>query len=629
MLAHKSDAQISNIMRAVRSGNITPDVAQSMLLSLQQRSLQLPQQDAALADEFQFRAVQLQLEFDDPYAEQHALLLLKAKPGYALVPNLHYWLAQAMMRERRRVSARGELLQAIADPYSTALLDHQALNMGIGMLVQEPDDAVTVQWLLAAAAKLKASEDVARALDAAASRTSIALLAQLRQPHTLGAGLLAGIYQRVAWLAVMRGQHEVLDRVAGWATMDLPDSDAAQLIRQWRRGGGRPAVIGVLLPLSGKYAKFGMQALHGIRLAVSKLAYGDQLQLVIADSASRSEGVLAAYQRLIDAGSDIVIGPLLANTVRTLAPHLHRDIPLFALTNQRNLAGLSPALFIHSAGLQFQAVFLADHVLRQQALAFASNGGDAPYSPVAMKVAILAAANAPSQAAAASFRQVLRQHGVKDVYQLMIDGRVDERRALMGLRRESDDGMLLDTLDEEMALFIADDELSPQMPPGLDAIYLPLSGTQVSRLAGQLAYVGLNQVPLLGDGGWLDGHLLDDHGRYLARSQIATLILGSSDGDRERLTHATDADYRQLWGDAHQSPLGAIAFDSLLMGGALVSSWGLHGQSLIDALHTSAGFPLASGAVVFDQQGVGHKQFSLQTVRHGALVVLHAGAASQ
>jgi len=635
MIAFKSDAKIRQIMDALRSGDLSLDQAKSMLTTLQQTgsisamapsgdryaSVEVSAMDTALADEAHFRLVQLELEFHDPYAEHDAFTLLMAKPDHLLVPDLHYWIAQEMLSQQRPVPAREQLLQALSEPYATIQLGHRVLQAGIISLMQEPEDVVAVRWLWAAASRLRSTEDINLALESAAPRVPLAMLAHIRQ--SLGNGerhLLALLYQTVARLALMRGQPEVLRQLATWAEQDLPGTDAAQLIRQWRNGGAHSVVIGVLLPLSGRYAAFGQQALHGIRLAISKLPYGDHISLVIADAQG---GALAAYNRLLSEGSVVVIGPLLAETVQRIAPHLRSTVPLLALTNQSDLASLSPALFIHSAGPQFQALFLADHLLQQWALAGASKP-DLSQSPATMKVAILASNAASSQAAAASFTQTLRRYGVDDLHQITIDGGVDERRTLMALRQETDDGILLNRLNEDLALLIAEPALTPQLPPDLDAIYLPIRGAQISRLAGQLAYVGLNQVPLLGDSGWLDGHLLDDHGRYLAKARIATVMSEQSGGVTHRLIHATDADYRQLWGESHQSLLSAVAFDSLMIGGTLTSSWGLQGRPLIHALHDAAGFPLASGRVVFDLDGVGHKQFALQTVRHGHVVILDA-----
>ncbi|MDQ6964874.1 MAG: penicillin-binding protein activator, partial [Mariprofundales bacterium] len=160
----------------------------------------------------------------------------------------------------------------------------------------------------------------------------------------------------------------------------------------------------------------------------------------------------------------------------------------------------------------------------------------------------------------------------------------------------------------------------PVVPTKLAAIYLPLSGEQVVRLSGQLAYVGLNQLPILGGSSWQDGHLLDDHGRYLSAARIAVVPSTYVAGDGSHHADVTEALYRQLWGEHARSLLGDVAYDSLVVVATLTSSWGLEGRGLLQALRDPGGFPLATGSVVFDRQGAGHKQFVLLTVRDGVLV---------
>jgi len=373
--------------------------------------------------------------------------------------------------------------------------------------------------------------------------------------------------------------------------------------------------------LSGQYARVGEQALHGVRMAVAKLHYGENITLVVADSGGNGEATIAGYRRLVAMGCVAVIGPVLADDVRALAPHLRPDVPVMALTNQRVLGGVAPSLFVHSVGPQVQAAFLAELVRKRL------RDGLLPESDrqQPMQVAVIASKGNASQASATLFQQLLEADGLVTVHRVTVEDAVDERLQLIALRRDSDDGLLLDELDEDMTLFIAETDLQPVLPPGIVAIYLPLSGKQVAQLAGQLAYVGLNQVLILGDSRWQDGHLLDDHGRYLTAARIAAVpssqLSRQGAGFSSSTAYSTGGEYRQLWGDHAQSLLSDVAFDSLVVVATLSSSWGLQGWALLRALHDPSGFPLATGNVVFDQQGIGHKRFALLSLRHGALVV--------
>ena len=602
------DSAIDSVMREARQGDIDHQSAQQQL---QQLAATAP---PILADEARFRAVELQLEWDDPYADAAADRLLQARPDHALVPYLHFWLSGWLLRRDARAAALDHLALTIDGSTTPPDLRHRALREG-ARAVAALEDGEAVQWLLSRMPHLD-DEDRLTVARMAAVRSSPEMVAAWRQQVTEH-DPFAAYYQEVARIALMRGDRDTLRQVADWAADDIPETGAARMIHRWHSGSSRAVRIGVLLPLSGRYAHFGERALHGVRMAVSKLRYGDNITLIIADSGGNANATISGYQRLLAEGCVAVVGPLLANDVRALAPALRPDVPVMALTNQRALARLAPSLFVHSVGPQVQAAFLAELVRRQ--LRERARLAQPLAQP---QVAVIASADASSQASADLFQRLLEADGVAKVHRLTVDGAIDERGRLLALRRDSDDALLLDELDEDLALFIAEPDLAPMLPPGLAAVYLPLRGKEVAALAGQLAYVGLNQVEILGDSRWRDGHLFDDHGRYLAKAAIAALPSADQARQQTVFSAAPQEEYRQLWGDHARSLLSDVAFDSLVVEATLTSSWGLQGMPLVRALRDPGGFPLPTGNVVFDHDGIGHKGFALLTVRDGALVPL-------
>lgn len=608
----REDAEIVRLLREVRAGDLDPYGALEQLGRIARTA------PPPLAGEARFRAVQLRLEQDDPYAGAAARALLAAQPDHALVPHLHFWLAGWQARRGAIEAALSRLALAVDAPGADPELRRQALQAAFPLLRRQADGAA-VDWLLA---RLPALDDDAlrrEVAQAAALRSDPERVARLHDSGMLRDARFAPYYLELARLALMRGDHDLLDRIADWAARDLPPGPALRMIRRWRSGTSRPVRIGVLLPLSGRYAGFGRQALRGIRMSVAQLRYGERISLQVEDSQSTPEGTRAGYRRLLDGGCVAVIGPLAGDDVEALAvAGMRPDVPVIALTNRIETAALAPPLFVHSVGPLAQAAFWAERWRWRLA------GGAVrpkPFSDgAAPQVAVIEGPERASAASAELFSRRLRQAGVV-VHRLTIQGGVDVRRQLMALRRESDDGMLLDALDEELALFIAEQDLRPVLPPRLAAIYLPLPGRTVVQLAGQLAYVGLNRVPLLGDSRWRDGHLLDDHGRDLESARIAEVP--------DRLPGAEDTPldlrYRELWGEGARTVLADVAFDSLRVAATLTSSWGLEGFALLRALRDPGGFPLATGRVVFDRRGVGHKQFALLAVRDGALRPVAAG----
>jgi len=605
----QQDSAIDFVMREVRQGDLDPRLAQQQLAQIVATAPKI------LADEARFRAVELQLELNDPYADNAANALLSGWPNHALIPYLHYWLSGWLQRHDDAGGARYHLAAVIDNVAAVVALRQRALQSAMLMVTAASDDRVAARWLLQRMPSLNGDDRLAVARIVAA-HTLWPFVVELHQQGVINQPIFASYYQELARIALMRGDRDTLATIAVWASDDIADTTEGRMIRRWSRGSSRVVNIGVLLPLSGAYARFGKQALHGVRMAVEKLPYGQKISLVVADSEGRGDATVAGYRRLMAEGCVAVIGPVVADDVKALAPYLRANVPVIALTNQRALAGLDPSLFIHSVGPQVQAAFLAEWVRKRL-----KDIPDGLQQVQPAQAAVIASTSRASQASAALFRQLLEADGSVVVHQLTVEDAVDQRSQLIALRRDSDDGMLLDELDQDLALFIADTDLQPVLPTNLVAIYLPLNGEEVARLSGQLAYVGLNRVPLLGDGRWQDGHLLDDHGRYLASARIAVVPSSQPRHQGVAISVSTVGEYRQLWGDHAKSLLSDVAFDSLVVAATLTSSWGLQGWPLLQALRDPSGFPLPTGSVVFDRQGVGHKQFALLSVRRGVLVV--------
>ncbi|MDQ6964916.1 MAG: ABC transporter substrate-binding protein [Mariprofundales bacterium] len=347
------DSAIDLVMREVRQGDIELEEAQRQLREI------VATAPTVLADEARFRAVELRLEFDDPYAEQAAHRLLSDYADHSLIPYLHYWLATWLQRHDDVTEALHHMAAVVDSVAVAADLRHRVLQAGLRVMAVERDDRLVVAWLLRRMPYLQ-GEDLLTVARMAASRSSPLLMADLRQRGVINTPTFAPYYQEVARIALMSGDREFLATIAEWSRMDIGGTAESRMVRRWSSGRSRAVRIGVLLPLSGRYARFGRQALHGVRMAVERLPYGKDITLLVADSAGDGEMAVAGYTRLVAEGCVAVIGPVIAHDVQEVAPYLHADVPVIALTNQRALAKLAEPLFVHSVGSQVQAAFLAE-----------------------------------------------------------------------------------------------------------------------------------------------------------------------------------------------------------------------------------------------------------------------------
>lgn len=550
-----------------------------------------------LREEAAFRRVQILLHFDLADARAQAEAVLARYPQHRLAAYAHVWLARWWTG---REGAATEVLHhsALAMNHVRADADvvRQAVAVGASVVHLVPDEEA-VPWLLTAA-RHDTNQQQLR-LRQAAARTSMEMLAELRRNGRIAQDIAADFYASVARTQLLAGNVAAVRTLAAYLAVDAPGSRAQQRVAAWARGETKPATIGVLLPLTGKYAAFGAQALRGVRLAMDSLAGSGNISLRIEDSGGEHHTCLEGLQRLKHDNVDIVIGPLTRACSRAVATAAG-SVPVIALDSEVDAAPSSPMMFVHSLSVELQARFMAAYALQHGERRMVVVHGPG------------AADREEAEAFAAAFRALGGE--LVDVVALPGSG-IDYRGVLRDLRLRTDDEALLAELDEELA-FSVEPDLEIRMPVNFDGMYLALPGKQVALLAGQLAYVGIAGVHLYGSSRWRDGHLLDDRGRYLDQSRFADVGFDvSQDVDARRLRLR----YRSVWGEGKPSRLLALAYDTTRIAVLLVSRLGLHGRSLARGLMDPIGFPGMSGHVRFNKQGVGEKTFAVFTIHRGRI----------
>ncbi len=144
------------------------------------------------------------------------------------------------------------------------------------------------------------------------------------------------------------------DAVAMFSTLlrEFPGHEHAASAQQFMEAINASAasdqhIIGCLLPLSGKYATFGHQALNGIEFALSEFSRArgiDSIRILVKDTAADPETALAALEELNAAHVSAVIGPIAtADQVAVRAQALR--IPLIALTQKPGITETGEYVF--------------------------------------------------------------------------------------------------------------------------------------------------------------------------------------------------------------------------------------------------------------------------------------------
>jgi ABC-type branched-subunit amino acid transport system substrate-binding protein len=157
-------------------------------------------------------------------------------------------------------------------------------------------------------------------------------------------------------------------------TADLASRAQAVLDEALRHVGVDPTVIGVVLPLSGRYQTFGERLLHGLMQAVgvfSTPVAGDPgFRLAVRDSGGNPAAAARAIEELVSQERAIaIVGPLLNAPAEEAAKTAQRlGVPLLTLTQRPKVTDIGPFVFRPFTTLGLQAQGIARAAMEREGL---------------------------------------------------------------------------------------------------------------------------------------------------------------------------------------------------------------------------------------------------------------------
>ena len=560
-----------------------------------------------LREEAAFRRVQVLLAKQQPSGLFEAQQLIHQFPNHALTPYAYFWLAnwwqqqtfESEIDSSMNIDAINQSMNALTLALKHPRLTQQLAKQIIALASLEvanasPDEAIA--WYIQAAHIDTQRQD--QWLRSAASLLSLESLQTLQEQAIISPELDGPLYLYLARSQLMSGNINDLQALDAYLSLQNPRLPITRKIHAWASGEIQDIYIGILLPLSGRYAHFGEEALNGIRLALDEQAQSQHIHLYIEDTHGDRTTAVAAYQALTLRNVDWIIGPLLSANTEALLPHLKKNIPIISLSKENSLAEVSTALFIHNIAKETQAAFMAQYA----------------YAQGIRQMAVIHGMRRDEYSEADAFSHTFIELGGEISANVEIDtSKINHIAELKTLRETTDDEALLEELLSDLALFSPETKLEIHLPAAMEGIYIATTGKQVSALAGQLSYVDIRGIALLGSDRWSDGDLLDDRGRNLASARF--IQTNNFHSDSTLLRH-----FHDIWGAGRPSKLFTTAYDSTRIATLLGSRLGLHGQYAIQALQDPEGFPSASGHVTFDAQGVGHKDFNIWRIGGGKII---------
>lgn len=380
-----------------------------------------------------------------------------------------------------------------------------------------------------------------------------------------------------------------------------------------------PQNIGVLLPMTGKFAPFGLQTLNGIEHALRIYEVETQnrgIKLIIEDSGDTKEQALKALDKLFFEHRVVaVIGPLLSRGINEVTQRA-QDIamPLISLSQQRGITG--DYIFYASVTPQDQAEEIAQVAIQQKKM---------------KRFAILYPKERFGESLANSFWNAVETLGGQIVaVETYTPSEPDFRDAvdkLIGTHYQTDRKLKLVELEklrrkDNITKKTPKTERYYKLPPFVDydAVFIPDEAKGVAQALPTFTYKDADQVNFLGISTWNSPLLTQRASREAQRSLFVDTFYAGSDNPQ---TNQFITSFKEEFGYA-PTATEAFAYDSALILEKVILVLGSSAQRssvrrLLSEVENHRG---VTGNISTTKEGVMKRPLKVLTVRNGTIVGL-------
>lgn len=505
-----------------------------------------------------------------------------------------------------------QALPLLADIRSTTAdlsTKREALAMTGTILAQKRDAARAIQaWLEELELAGETRDEPTQRIRALVDQLDRKALAQVRDTYpTSFPGDIALI--RLIEYYNGRGEDHLAERQAQLFLSRFPSSSYADkaadiLSNLTSKLRSAQTVVLAYLPLTGKLAPFGAEALNGIQLALEKAkeTYGQQgLSLIVKDSGSgRAEHLQQVAQAIEDYHPVAVIGPMASKILPAVADLAERSAtplitPASTVSDVRRFGN-----FIFNSALTYplQAQRLAEYATGPLGLKrFAILHPDAPYG---------------RELAALFAREVAQRGGEIVATDMFKEGDGDFGQSLKRLKAVD--------LKKYGVLtpFTTSKGLKRDLyTPGFDAVFVPSRTADITLLAPQLLYHDI-KVPLLGVNSW------NSAPRQAVADQVtegSLFVDGFLSDSRDPLVLEFLDRYRKRF-QAEPTVFAVQAYDAAAVVLDAVRKGAGSGGALRDYLASTPDLPTLSGPARFDSSGTLARRVFVVGIKQRKLVPL-------
>ncbi len=378
---------------------------------------------------------------------------------------------------------------------------------------------------------------------------------------------------------------------------------------------GHSRTVGVLLPLSGRFADYGSRVLHAITLAFKLYdPTGTEFHLEIEDTGDSVEQTIRALNRLANERRvSAIIGPLLSKGIDQVASRAEvLGVPLITITQQPGASGS----YVISAGMtpQLQATEIAKIAIQRLGL---------------KRFAIVHPRDSFGEKYSQSYWDAIESLGGEIVgVESYAAGETDFRQVidrLVGTHYREARSREIDALAktrEEMKITKKTRKTAQyfDLPPVVefDAVFIPDEPKVVGQVLPTFAYRDVDNVKFLGIATWNSPELVKRAQAFAEGSVFVDgLFADSTSVPAQKFITRFQRSQREL-----PSTIEAMAYDAGLAVEAALRdlSPGMVSRSDIrDRLKSISGLPGATGRITY-RDGEYFRDLTLLTVKDGKIV---------
>lgn len=357
--------------------------------------------------------------------------------------------------------------------------------------------------------------------------------------------------------------------------------------------------IGVILPLSGKYAGFGEEALKGALLAAGVFNKGIDIpiEIVVKDSKDDPDAAAKAVKELAEDESVIaIVGPLLSVTAFEAAKKAQGlKMPIITLSQRDGLPQIGDYVFRNFMTQNMQARAIARYAA--DTLKF-------------KKVAVFYPDNQYGKGLAAPFKDELKMNNAEVAAEgTYAEGQTDFSKEIKKLFK------VKETEKKEGRRVVK--TFNPML--SVDALYIPDYFDTASIIASHLAYFNIKGVRLLGSNGWNSPRLVELGGKYIEDAVFVDSFFPSSPRQETRLFVGK---FLETYG-MQAGALEAEAHDAVSMIISVLKNGNMNREDVRNGLAKTKDFKGAAGSITFDADGDALKDLFILTVKNGEIVQLN------